>query len=124
MIQAGFYLASMKRGQVGWHVGLWAVLLGGVPTHMAGQLKLSADFHASGCCPWCGENMESALDVQGVKKAHWDQFEQRITVIYRPRKTSLRTLQRLVAEAGHDTDAFEAPDSAYLALPSCCRYRD
>ena len=47
MIQAGFYLASMKRGQVGWHVGLWAVLLGVVPTHMAGQLKLSADFHAS-----------------------------------------------------------------------------
>jgi hypothetical protein len=89
-----------------------------------GQFTQTESFQASGCCPWCGENVESALDVKGVKYAVWDQYEQRVTVKYRPRKTSLKELQRLVAAKGHDTDAFLAPDSAYLALPGCCHYRD
>ena len=108
------------------HMRLWLWVAGflAIPVGAMGQSKVTVSFEARGCCPWCGENIETALDVRGVTKASWDQFEQRATVKYRPRKTSLKDLQRLVAAKGHDTEAFPAPDSAYLALPACCHYRD
>jgi len=95
-----------------------------LPVVAAAQGKVTARFGARGCCPWCGENIEAALEGPGVKRAMWDQFQQEVTVTFRPRKTSLHELQRCVADAGHDTDAVPAPDAAYFALPECCRYRE
>lgn len=113
----------MKVRFLAWQAACLVVCLtGSLQVH--GQFTQTECFQASGCCPWCGENIESALDVKGVQHAVWDQYEQRVTVKFRPRKTSLRNLQRLVAAKGHDTEAFPAPDSAYLALPACCHYRD
>jgi copper chaperone CopZ len=104
--------------------GLAAAFLVALPLAAVAQGKVTEGFGARGCCPWCGENIEAALEGRGVKQASWDQFEQRVTVTYRPRKTSLRELQQRVADAGHDTDAVQAPDAAYFALPGCCRYRE
>ena len=103
---------------------LWGAGFLAIPVGAMGQSKVTVSFEARGCCPWCGENIEMALDVRGVTKASWDQFEQRVTVTYRPRRIDLDDLQIRVAEMGHDTEKFLAPDSVYHALPSCCRYRE
>jgi hypothetical protein len=95
-----------------------------MPLAALSQSKVTERFGAKGCCPWCGENIEHVLEMKGVQNATWDQFEQQVTVTFKPRRTNVLALQRRVALAGHDTDAFAAPDSAYLALPACCRYRE
>ena len=103
---------------------LWGAGFLAIPVGAMGQSKVTVSFEARGCCPWCGENIEMALDVRGVTKASWDQFEQRVTVTYRPRRIDRDDLQFRVAEMGHDTEKFLASDSAYQALPVCCRYRE
>jgi Cu(I)/Ag(I) efflux system membrane fusion protein len=104
--------------------GLLFAFLGLSPGDARAQRRAETSFQARGCCPWCEENMVNALEGVAVLKIHWDQTTERMAVVYRPRKITSKEIQRRVALAGHDTDAFPAPDSAYFALPACCRYRD
>lgn len=104
--------------------GLLFASLGLSPSEAKAQRRAETSFQARGCCPWCEENMVNALEGGEVLKIHWDQTTERMTVVYRTRKTTSEEIQRRIALAGHDTDAFPAPDSAYLALPACCWYRD
>ena len=105
-------------------LGLLFVLLGVFSPDATAQRRAQVSFQARGCCPWCEENMVNALDGGEVRLIHWDQTTERMTVVYRTRQITPEEIQRRVALAGHDTDAFAAPDSAYFALPACCRYRD
>lgn len=92
--------------------------------HASGQTKTTTTFHASGCCPWCQENIEQSLQINGVIRASWDQFSETATVRFKTRQHSDSSLQKRVALAGHDTSLFLAPDSCYYALPKCCHYRN
>ena len=104
--------------------GLLFASLGLSPSEAKAQRRAETSFQARGCCPWCEENMVNALEGGAVLRIHWDQSTERMTVVYRTRKITSKEIQRRIALAGHDTDAFPAPDSAYLALPACCWYRD
>ena len=64
-----------------------------------------------------------AMDVPGVRAAQWDQTTEKATVVYRVKKISEERLQKLVADAGHDTDLFVASDEVYAGLEKCCLYR-
>ena len=95
-----------------------------ISAHALGQSKTTTTFHASGCCPWCHENIVQSLQIKGVIQASWDQFSETVTVRYKTRQCSDSSLQKRVAFAGHDTSLFLAPDSCYFALPKCCHYRN
>ncbi len=81
-------------------------------------------FTAKGCCPTCEELIIEAVACEGVKSATWDQFKQVLTVEIIAGSSTSSELQKLVSLAGYDTDMYLAPDSVYLAMPPCCRYRD
>ena len=38
-------------------------------------------------------------------------------------KTNSEAIQKAIAQAGHDTEKFKAPDNVYKELPECCLYR-
>ena len=92
--------------------------------HVGAQKAMELVFSAKGCCPMCEDRIVGALDVPGVRAAEWDQFEEKATVVYKPKKISPERIKQLVAEAGHDTEHFTASDAAYAELPACCLYRD
>lgn len=81
-------------------------------------------FTAKGCCPTCEALIIHAASCEGVKSVSWDQFEERLTVEVFTGSTTSSELQKRVSLAGYDTDMYLAPDSVYLAMPACCRYRD
>jgi len=87
------------------------------------QGSLKCEFTAKGCCPMCEDRIVAALDVPGVRAVEWDQFEEKATVVYKPKKISEDRIQQLVADAGHDTDLYTATDKAYDGLEACCLYR-
>ena len=81
-------------------------------------------FTAKGCCPTCEKFIITAVSSEDVKSVSWDQFEESLTVEFFTGSTTSFELQRRVALAGYDTDMYLAPDSVYLAMRACCRYRD
>ena len=87
------------------------------------QGSLKCEFTAKGCCLWCEDRIVASLDVRGVRAAEWDRFNEKAVVVYKPKKISEERIQQFVAEAGHDTDLFTAPDEVYNGLPACCLYR-
>lgn len=91
--------------------------------HLWAQGSVKCEFVAKGCCPMCEERIVEALDVPGVRAVEWDQFEERATVVYKPKKISEEHIQELVAQAGHDTELFTASDEVYNGLAACCLYR-
>ena len=87
------------------------------------QGSVKFEFTAKGCCTMCEDRIVAALDVPGVRAAEWDQFEEKTTVVYKPKKISEDRIQKLVADAGHDTDLHTATDEVYNGLADCCLYR-
>lgn len=88
------------------------------------QGSVELEFEAQGCCSMCGDRIEAVLDVRGVRMAEWRRDDKTVRVVYKPKKIGPEQLERLVADAGHDTKRFRAEDEAYAALPGCCSYRD
>ena len=81
-------------------------------------------FTAKGCCPTCELAILDAVDMDAVKSASWEQFEETLTIKFHSKQITSENLQMIVAGEGYDTDLFLAPDSIYIALPKCCQYRD
>lgn len=78
-----------------------------------------------GVCGMCKARIEkAAIKVTGVKSVKWNVDTHELNVIYDARKTSIDTVAKYVANAGHDTKKFTAPDEAYNAVSPCCKYRD
>ena len=71
----------------------------------------------------CENRIVGAMDVPGVRAAEWNQTTEKVSVVYRVKKITEERLQKLVADAGHDTDLFIASDEVYAGLEKCCLYR-
>jgi Cu(I)/Ag(I) efflux system membrane fusion protein len=85
----------------------------------------AATLRAGGRCEMCKERIETAArKVHGVKSASWDIETGRLHLRYDARATSVDAVARAVAAAGHDTDAYQADQATYDALPDCCKYRE
>ena len=81
-------------------------------------------FKVNGACDACKKRIESALKIDGIKKAYWD-VESKILHVQYVRNdviTGEYKIQQLVAAAGHDTHKIPASEEAYQALPACCQY--
>lgn len=80
-------------------------------------------FLVAGECGMCKERIETAAKgVSGVSKAAWNVESDMLTVTFDTGKTSVETVQKAVANVGHDTKAFKATDEAYENLHACCKY--
>ncbi len=88
-----------------------------------GQKKEEAMIKVLGNCGMCKNRIEKAAkSLEGVQVAHWNQENEMLHVQFSKTKTSKEAIEKSVAQAGHDTGHFNAPDSVYKELPPCCKY--
>lgn len=85
---------------------------------------VEAKFPVSGVCSMCKTRIEKALKIKEVKFARWDKKSKVLTVAYVSPSITVDSLQRRLADVGHDTEKYKAPDAVYSDLPACCHYRD
>jgi Cu(I)/Ag(I) efflux system membrane fusion protein len=79
-------------------------------------------FKVAGNCGMCKDRIENAaLSVQGVHSAVWDGESQEVHLDFET-GVSPDEIQRAIAQAGHDTEDFKAPDEIYNDLPECCLF--
>lgn len=89
-----------------------------------GNKKEIITFKVSGNCEMCKQRIEQALDVKGVSFAEYNLETQMLTAHFNPKHINAAQLHTLIQNAGHDTEAGKAPDSAYALIPGCCKYRE
>ncbi len=76
-----------------------------------------------GNCGMCKDRIErAAYTVRGVRRADWNQQEQKLTLAFRADRTDQETIERAIAKAGHDTENFLADDETHANLHHCCIY--
>lgn len=81
------------------------------------------EFKVFGNCGMCKTRIEKAVKIDGVKYAKWNKNTKMLKVAFESPAT-LDSLQKRVAEVGHDTEKYKANDEVYANLPKCCLYRD
>lgn len=81
------------------------------------------EFAVNGNCEQCKKRIEkAAFSVSGVKSAVWDIEEKSLNLILNEEKSSLETVKKAIAKAGHDSDEIKATDEDYNNLHHCCLY--
>ena len=104
---------------------LLLLLLAVSATAMAQNKNAKASIDVDGVCGMCKVRIEkAAIQAKGVKSAIWDLDSHMLSLIYNEKKTNLSKISKSIANAGHDTKAFKAPEAAYEAIDMCCKYRD
>lgn len=84
-----------------------------------------ASLEVNGVCLMCKTRIEkTSLNTKGVKSAIWNVKTHELKLIFDERKTNLKTIEKNIAAAGHDTKNLKADDKAYKSIDSCCQYRD
>ena len=79
-------------------------------------------FKVWGKCDMCKTRIEKTVKAEGATTANWDTKTQMLAVTFDPSKTSVESLSKKLAAAGHDTEKYKAPDDVYAKLPGCCHY--
>ena len=88
------------------------------------DMLVTKSFYAGGDCDMCRSRMERAVKKTGaVTKFSWQRKKKLATVTYDKSQVTLGDLEKLIADAGHDTNSFRAKDEDYEALPECCHYK-
>jgi periplasmic mercuric ion binding protein len=82
----------------------------------------TVEFKVYGNCGMCKTRIEKALNVEGVESAKWDKKTNMVSVVYDSKKLNEDKLHKLAADAGHDTEKFQAKDETYNKLHGCCKY--
>lgn len=93
-------------------------------TGMAQNDTFTATFITLGNCSICKTRIENAANqVPGVSSVSWSIPDDATTVTYYTDSTDLYIIMHAIANVGHDTEWFPAPDSAYnLLIGTCCEY--
>jgi len=77
----------------------------------------------SGICDMCKSRIEkAAFKTKGVKSAEWNSESQNLSLVINERKTDVLTIQKSMADIGHDTEGVQATKEAYNNLHGCCKY--
>lgn len=80
-------------------------------------------FEVKGNCDMCENRIEKAAkSVDGVTSADWNKETKILELSFDESKTSVRKVQQVIANVGHDTPLYKAKDDVYNALPGCCKY--
>lgn len=100
---------------------LSVIILTIISTSLFAQSKTDT-FEVFGNCAACKARIEKAIKIPGVTSADWSVNTKLLTVNYIPSQIKLKTLQKRIAEAGHDNSKFAAQQDVYEGLPGCCQY--
>ncbi|NWF89193.1 MAG: ATPase [Ignavibacteriaceae bacterium] len=84
---------------------------------------IETTFKVFGNCDQCKARIEKTVKIHEVKYAKWNKSTKMLKVAFENSITA-DSLQRRLAEVGHDTEKYKAKDETYNALPKCCLYRD
>lgn len=85
----------------------------------------SVSFEVKGNCGMCKSRIEkAAIKIKGVKFATWNTETKEFKAIMDERKCSIDDIKKRIAEVGHDSEGYTAPEDVYENLPECCKYRD
>ena len=77
---------------------------------------------SSAQCGMCAITIEESLTkVDGVKKALVDMDVLKVTVAYDVDKTSLKSLESAISNAGYQANEMLANIEVYKKLPGCCK---
>lgn len=81
-------------------------------------------FLTLGNCGICQYRIQNAVkDMPGVDTVYWNIPKKQTTVTYDESVTDPYIIMHAIANVGHDTEWFRAPDSAYtLLVGTCCEY--
>ncbi|NPD44161.1 MULTISPECIES: T9SS type A sorting domain-containing protein [unclassified Lentimicrobium] len=81
-------------------------------------------FITLGNCYTCKVRVEAKLNaMEGVSFSKYDPFYAETTVTFDEFVTDTYIIMQAVADTGHDTEWFRAPDEAYqLLIGTCCEY--
>jgi copper chaperone CopZ len=79
-------------------------------------------FKVWGKCEMCKTRIEKTAKAEGATSAEWNLKTKMLTVSFDPAKTSVESLSKKLAAAGHDTEKYKADDKVYNALDDCCKY--
>ena len=82
------------------------------------------EFITLGNCYLCKVRIEAAINkLEGVTASNWDYSNDVTTVSYDDIVTDAFIIMQAVADTGHDTEWYQAPDAAYdLLRNTCCEY--
>lgn len=81
------------------------------------------EFHVDGNCEMCKKRIEkAAISVSGVKSANWDMNTGTLNLIVNEEKTTVLSVQKAIANVGHDNDGIKATQEEYDKLHGCCLY--
>lgn len=76
----------------------------------------------SGNCEICKERIEKvALSVSGVGFANWNISDDRLSLTFDPRRTTLDEISLAVAKAGHGTNLHKADRDVQSQMPDYCK---
>lgn len=84
--------------------------------------EIKTNLKVYGNCDQCKTRIENAVKIDEVKYAKWNKSNKMLTVIFNSSITA-DSLQKRIANVGHDTEKFKADDETYSILPDCCLYR-
>jgi copper chaperone CopZ len=86
--------------------------------------EFTIEFITLGNCYTCKLRIEAALNkTEGVTASNWDWNNDVTTVTYDDLMTDAFLVMQAVADTGHDTEWFRAPEEAYtLLIGTCCEY--
>jgi hypothetical protein len=92
-------------------------------TTLAQEFKtIETEFKVDGNCNLCKNRIEKSVKIAEVKYAKWNKTTKMLKVAY-DNSVTVDSLQKRIAEVGHDTEKFKAKDDTYSKLPNCCLYR-
>ncbi len=86
---------------------LSVIILTILSTSLFSQSKTDT-FEVSGNCTACKARIEKAIKIPGVTSADWSVNTKLLTANYIPSQIKLKSLQKSIAEAGHDNSKFAA----------------
>lgn len=88
----------------------------------AKDAEARTEFFVRGNCGMCKERIETAvMHVDGVKAADWNVDSKLLNVTYDSSKTTVKSLNKAVAEVGHETKLEISPKDTHDKLPMCCQ---
>jgi len=100
-----------------------AVLTFSFNTHAKPMHDETTSFKVWGNCEMCKKRIELALKAnKSIKSADWNVESKMITVVFDPHAINTDDVQKIVANAGHDTEKVKANVAIYKKLPGCCQY--
>ena len=89
---------------------------------MVATAKEVASIKVLGNCSMCKNRIEKAALEAGATNAEWNKETKMLSVTFKDKKTSLETIQKKIAEVGHDNGDFKSTTEVYDRLPGCCKY--